>query len=118
MPLPREEIEEMLGEYDEDGYYILDDGGYYDLEGYYVPPEAEEAAAEEEVDATVPLSREEIEYLDGTYDDDGFYHLKEGGFYDPYGYYFDKDGKDAFGGKYDSNTGEYVPGAEYKEEYK
>jgi hypothetical protein len=39
--------------------------------------------------------------LDGDFDADGFYILKEGGFYDPQGYYFDKNGVDAFGGRYD-----------------
>jgi hypothetical protein len=39
-----------------------------------------------------------------------------GDFYDPNGYYFDKDGYDQFGGYYDDDLN-YVPGEEYKEEY-
>ena len=53
------------------------------------------------------LELEEIMNLDGDFDDEGFYQLKEGGFYDNQGYYFDKDGYDAEGGYYD-NSGFYV----------
>ena len=44
----------------------------------------------------------------GKYDDDGFYILEEGGFLDPLGVYFDKDGFDVDGGHYD-DQGFYVP---------
>jgi hypothetical protein len=37
----------------------------------------------------------------GKYDDDGFYIFEEGGFLDPHGVYFDKDGFDVNGGQYD-----------------
>ena len=39
-------------------------------------------------------------YLDGKYDEKGFYNLKDGDFYDPDGYYFDKNGFDSDGGRY------------------
>jgi hypothetical protein len=47
------------------------------------------------VDSKQKLSIVEIERLDGHYDKDGFYLLKDGSFYDPLGYYFNKDGLDA-----------------------
>ena len=39
----------------------------------------------------------------------GFYNLPNGDFYDPDGWYFDKDGYDQFGGKYDDDNN-YIPG--------
>ncbi len=45
-------------------------------------------------------TKEEIEKLPGEYDEDNFYHLKEGGFYDEQGYYFNQWGFDAEGGHY------------------
>lgn len=53
------------------------------------------------------LSNKEIEKLPGSYDNDGFYLLDEGGFYDPEGFYYDKNGIDAIGGFYD-NSGVYI----------
>jgi len=35
-------------------------------------------------------TKEEIESRDGKYDEDDFYILEQGGFFDPEGYYFDK----------------------------
>ena len=49
----------------------------------------------------IPLSKAEIEKLEGEYDQDDFYKLKDGSFYDPLGYYYNKDGIDAVGGYYD-----------------
>lgn len=46
------------------------------------------------------LSKSEIETKDGQYDSDGFFILKDKSFYDPLGYFFDAEGKDALGGKY------------------
>ena len=54
-------------------------------------------------------SKEDIEKQKGKYDEDGFYILEDGGFYDPNGYYFDKKGVNANGGIYDEE-GNYVPG--------
>jgi hypothetical protein len=45
--------------------------------------------------------KEEIEKLDGEYDQDGFYKLKDESFYDPLGYHYNKNGIDAVGGFYD-----------------
>lgn len=45
-------------------------------------------------------SKEEIEKYNGQYDKDQFYILPDGDFFDPYGYYFDKDGCDNIGGFY------------------
>jgi len=56
------------------------------------------------VDSTITkqkLSVAEIEKLEGSYDKDGFFLLKAGGFYDPLGYYFNADGVDAQGVRYD-----------------
>lgn len=61
------------------------------------------------------ISKEEMEKMTGEYEDDGFYVLEAGGYYDLNGYYFDKDGYDAYGGYYEN--GYYVPGPEHAEEY-
>lgn len=55
------------------------------------------------------MTKEEIEKLglDGKFDDDGFYLLKGGDFYDPLGYRFDKHGFDESGGRYDEQ-GYYI----------
>ena len=69
----------------------------------------------------------EIKKVPGGYFDDlGFYNLPDGGnfiwryinidFYDPDGYYFNKEGKDEFGGHYDSD-GYYHPGEKNKHEF-
>ena len=53
----------------------------------------------------------------GYYDGLGFYILPDNqGFYDPDGYYFDKDGFDEFGGSYDER-GYYHPGEKNKHEF-
>ncbi len=54
------------------------------------------------------LSWEQIKQLPGKFDQDQFYILEEGGFYDPTGKYFNKDGKDAKGGYY-NDQGVYIP---------
>lgn len=48
------------------------------------------------------------------YDDHGFYRLPGGDFYDPDGIYFDKDGKDKYGGYYDDQFN-YHPSKEYED---
>ena len=55
----------------------------------------------------VKYSFEEIEKEEGQYDKDDFYLLKDGGYYDPLGYFFDKDGFDGVGGTYDQE-GYYI----------
>lgn len=52
----------------------------------------------------------------GWYDELGFYNLPEGGFYDPDGYLFNKEGYDEFGGYYDER-GFYHPGEKNKHEF-
>lgn len=44
---------------------------------------------------------------EGKFDADGFYILKGGDYYDPEGFYFNKQGFDEFGGYYDKN-GDYL----------
>ena len=48
-------------------------------------------------------TQEEIEAHEGKYDEDGFYILPDGGFFDPEGYKFNKEGFDGIGGYYDDN---------------
>jgi hypothetical protein len=52
----------------------------------------------------VAMSKEEImkQHPDGKEDEDGFYVLKDGDFFDPFGFYFDVDGFDVTGGSYDN----------------
>lgn len=89
----------------------------------------------------MPSSRQvrEIKEVEGGYyDEEGFYCLPDGGknfakqiiilyqitnfpntpidFYDPDGYYFNKEGFDEFGGRYD-NEGLYIPGEKNKHEF-
>ena len=47
------------------------------------------------------------EVTDGYFDEAGFFILPDKSFYDPYGYFFDKDGYDVQGGWYNAN-GIYV----------
>ena len=70
-------------------------GGYYDTDGYYVRPKNTPFNHSAQRKA---LTQEEIEQFEGHYDSDEFYHLKEGGFYDIAGFYFNKDGLDWQGG--------------------
>lgn len=55
------------------------------------------------------FTKQEIEAHQGEYDQDGFYILKDkdGEFFDPEGYHFNKQGFDGIGGYYDDN-GQYV----------
>lgn len=59
-------------------------------------------------------TKEEKESFPGKYDEDGFYILTEGGFFDPEGYKFDKKGYDEIGGFYDEE-GQYVSPPGYKD---
>ena len=59
-----------------------------------------------------PQPFEEVE--GGEYDDNGFYRLPGGDYYDPDGVYFDKDGKDKYGGFYDKEFN-YHPSKEYED---
>ena len=61
------------------------------------------------------LSKAEITAKEGHFDEDGFFILKDGSFYDPHGYYFDCDGLDAAGGSYDKE-GYYISPTHYLEE--
>ena len=104
---------------DEDGFYILKDGDFYDPFGYYFDVNGFDVTggsydnqgyySRGEVRPML-RSKEEIEQLglEGKFDEDGFYILKDGDFYDPLGYYFDKEGFDESGGRYD-DQGYYVP---------
>jgi hypothetical protein len=62
------------------------------------------------------IDKQTFEVEEGHYDDDNFYVLKAGGYYDPDGYYFDKDGVDEYGGKYDVD-GFYAPSLDYEAQY-
>jgi len=121
----REQIEKLKGHFDNDGFYILDKGGFYDPEGFHYDENGVDAIggfydksgryiAPKKLVGTdtynedgrsilcIKLSQKEIEALtDGAFDADGFYILTDKSFYDPLGYYFDKDGYDTVGGKYD-----------------
>jgi len=61
------------------------------------------------------FSKAEINSYKGKHDKDGFYILPDGDFFDPYGYYFDKEGVDNIGGFYEESTGEYISPDNYDE---
>ena len=129
--LTREEIDKQSGHYDEDGFYILENGGFYDPEGFhydengvdavggfydkagrYIAPKKLVGSETYNEDGRsvlcVKLPLNEIKALEGgSFDADGFFIMADSSFYDPLGYFFDKDGYDTVGGKYDSE-GFYV----------
>ena len=126
--MSREEIEKLglEGKFDEDGFYILADGDFYDPLGYYFDKQGyDETGGHYDDDgyyvaAAIPesapvrpqaLTKEDILKLhpDGTFDEDGFLHLKDGDYFDPLGYYFNEDGLDCNGGRYD-DEGFYIYG--------
>ena len=104
---------EGKGKFDDDEFLILPDGSFYDGEGIYFnkwgfdyegghyDENTGEYIARPPRNGLPRLRREEIEIQDGDYDADGFYHLTSGGFYDPYGFYFDEHNMDEDGGQYD-----------------
>lgn len=124
----KEDIQKQTGKYDDDGFYILEEGDFYDPNGYYFDKKGFDASggSYDEDGNYIPgnleagftrherllcITKEEIEKLhpDGHYDDDDFYILKDGDFYDPFGYYFNKNGFAANGGHYDDD-GYYIEG--------
>ena len=126
----REDIDKQKGKYDEDGFYILDEGDFYDPNGYYFDTKGFDASGGSydldgnyipgnveggftRSDLLLCITKEEMEKLhpDGHYDEDDFYLLPDGDFYDPFGYYFNKHGYDANGGHYDDD-GYYIEGKE------
>jgi hypothetical protein len=60
--------------------------------------------------------REFEETQGGHYDSMGFYYTLNGSFWDPDGVYFNKEGVDKHGGKYDKNF-EYIPGPGWLNDY-
>ena len=69
------------------------------------------------------VERELNDYVEGEYDEEGFFNTPNGSFWDPDGVYFNREGVDKHGGYYDDNQ-EYVPGEGwdeinncYKDEY-
>ena len=125
--------ESYPGKYDSDGFYILEGGdfydplgvyfdvegydefgGFYDEQGYYIAPKP--VRVDRNGKPLITTSRAKIEAIEGgTYDQDGFYVLKDGSFYDPLGYYFDQDGIDEAGGSYDKE-GYYMSPTHFEEE--
>ena len=62
------------------------------------------------------IEREWNEQIEGHLDDDGFFVTPNGSFWDPDYVYFNHEGFDKHGGKYDEK-GEYIPGPGWDEEY-
>ena len=62
------------------------------------------------------IEREWNEEIEGHLDDDGFFITPNGSFWDPDYVYFNREGLDKHGGKYDEK-GEYIPGPGWDEEY-
>lgn len=60
--------------------------------------------------------REFQEVPGGYYDSYGFYTTPNGSFWDPDGVYFNREGFDRHGGKYNENC-EYIPGPGWLEQY-
>ena len=137
--LSLEEIKQKPGHFDKDGFYLLDEGGFFDPEGFhydkdgvdavggfydasgvYIAPRRAAGVDTFNEDGRsvlcVKLLKEEIEAIEGgNYDEDGFYILPDKSFYDPLGYFFDQDGNDTVGGRYDEE-GFYVHPPSYANE--
>ena len=60
------------------------------------------------------IERELNEYVEGEYDDLGFFNTPNGSFWDPDGVYFNREGFDKHGGYYDDNN-VYQPGEGWDE---
>ena len=60
------------------------------------------------------VEREFNDFIEGEYDEFGFFNTPNGSFWDPDGVYFNRDGFDKHGGYYDDNN-EYVPGEGWDE---
>jgi hypothetical protein len=115
----------LEGKFDEDDFYILKDGDFYDPLGYYFDKDGfdENGGRYDEQGYYIPcasevtdgrqlvLTKEEIQALhpEGSFDEDGFYKLKDGDYFDPFGFYFNSEGLDSNGGNYDE-AGYYQPG--------
>ena len=84
------------GHFDEEGYYILKNGNYFDADGVFVSSNI----------TTHPKYQKE-----GNFDAYGFYVMKDGDFFDQDGYYFNTEGYDQHGGYYDKE-GNFFPGLE------
>lgn len=116
----------MAGAYDEDGFYLLEEGGFYDPAGFhydsngidaiggfynsagvYIAPKRQTGTMQLNEDGRsvlcLKLEKAEIEGKEGAYDEDEFYILTDKSYYDPLGYFFDKDGFDTVGGKYNED---------------
>jgi hypothetical protein len=96
------------------GYYFDKDGfdsqgGRYDEKGVYfiARPPVPQRLASDGTTYQVPTPKSDFEKLKGRYDEDGFFILESGAYYDPFGFYFDSEGNDEAGGRYD-DTGYYV----------
>ena len=137
--LSMEEIKKLAGHFDDDGFYLLDEGGFYDPAGFhydkngvdavggfynsagvYIAPKKNAAEAHQLNDdgrsvLCLKLTQEEIKTKEGAFDQDGFFILSDNSYYDPLGYFFDKDGYDTVGGKYD-DQGFYVHPQYYSHE--
>ena len=61
------------------------------------------------------IEREWTEEIEGHLDDDGFFITPNGSFWDPDYVYFNREGFDKHGGRYDEK-GEYVPGKGWDDE--
>ena len=120
------------GYYDDDDFFILQDGdffdpfgyyfnefgmdadsGHFDDNGYYIPGKKR---ATQRATQLKSFSKVEIETNQGEYDKDGFFLLEDQSFYDPLGFYFNYKGFDEVGGYYD-HYGLYINAKEEDEEY-
>lgn len=121
--LTKTEIEKLDGQYDDDGFYLLkaggfydpcgqyfnkdgydEDGGRYDDNGFYI--KVPERLAKDGISLQKPVLKPDLPQ-GGSYDEDNFYIMPDKSFYDPFGFYFDPEGLDQAGGKYD-DEGYYV----------
>ena len=132
-----DEIKKLPGHFDNDGFYILDEGGFYDPDGFHYDKNGVDAVggfynkagmyiapqknANQQLNEDgrsvlcVKLSPAAICTKEGAYDGDGFFIMADKSMYDPLGYFFDKDGYDTAGGKYDER-GYYVHPEYYQHE--
>ncbi len=112
-------IDDLGEEYDDEDYLNTLNESFWELDGRNFNKEGFDKLGEYfDDDEYIPgAGSEKIlnDYVEGEYDDEGFFNTPNGSFWDPDGVYFNREGYDKHGGYYDDNN-EYVPGKDWNDE--